>query len=440
VTSFAAALRRSVVLPTSWRRSTVQLAIESSDPMRFVDKRCGAILLTLLLAACGDSGSNQAAAPPPPPVTVAKPVIKEIVEYDEFTGRFDAAAWVEVRARVGGYLESVEFTDGAIVKEGDLLFIIDRRPFQATLAQADATLASARARLEFARQELERVERLTRSGNAPERQLDERRQQFLSAQAEVNGAQGALTQARLDLGFTEIRAPIAGRVSRKLVPEGNLVRANETMLTTIVALDPIHFYFDVDERSYLAYVRRSQSGEREGNGHPIKVALTDEREPTHDGQLDFTDNRLDAATGTMRVRALLENKKHLMMPGMFGRIAIPGSGRYRAVLVPDEAIGADLDRRFVYVVADDGTVSQKVVRPGPRQDGYRIVRTGLNGDETIIVNGMQRARFGKITPQPTTLPPVREASAAGRPSGSPSSSSTVRSSRRCCRSSSSSSG
>lgn len=379
--------------------------------------RPGALALALLLlTACEEAGPKPAAAPPPPPpVAVAKPVVKEIVEVDEFTGRFDAVAAVEIRARVGGYLESVQFADGAIVKEGDLLFVIDRRPFQAAFAQADATLVSARARLDFARQELERVERLTRSGNAPERQLDERRQQFLSAQADVNGAQGALTQARLDLGFTEIRAPISGRISRKLVTAGNLVRANDTMLTTIVALDPIYFYFDIDERSYLAYVRRSQNGSREANGYGVKVGLADERELTHAGKLDFVDNRLDQSTGTMRARAILENKSMLMMPGMFGRIGIPGSNRYRAVLVPDEAIGADLDRRFVYTVAADGTVSQTVVRPGPRYDGYRIVRSGLNGDETIIVNGMQRARFGKVTPQPTELPPTREAAAAGRP-------------------------
>jgi RND family efflux transporter MFP subunit len=283
------------------------------------------------------------------------------------------------------------------------------------LAQADASLVSARARLEFARQELDRVERLTRSGNAPERQLDERRQQFLSAQADVNGAQAALTQARLDLAFTEVKAPISGKISRKLVTEGNLIRANDTLLTTITAVDPIYFYFDVDERSYLAYERMSRSGSGRETGYEIMVALADEAEPRHKGVVDFIDNRVDQATGTMRGRAVLENKDLILTPGLFGRILIPGSDRYKAVLIPDEAVGADLDRRFVYVVAEDGTVSQKVVRPGPRYDGYRIIRTGLTGDETIIVNGMQRARFGKVTPQPTTLPPVREAAAAGRP-------------------------
>ena len=385
--------------------------------MTNMDLRFGVVASAmLLLAACDNAaGSKTAAAPPPPPVTVAKPLVKEVVERDEFTGRFDATAWVEIRARVAGYLDSVEFKDGAMVKEGDLLFVIDRRPFQAAVAQADATLVSARARLEFAKQELERVERLTRSGNAPERQLDERRQQFLSAQADVNGAQGALTQARLDLGFTEVKAPISGKISRKLVTEGNLVRANETLLTTITALDPIYFYFDVDERSYLAYERMSRSGGSRQTGYEIMVALADESEPKHKGVVDFIDNRVDQATGTMRGRAILENKDLFLTPGLFGRISIPGSERYKAVLVPDEAIGADLDRRYVYVVGQDGTVSQKVVRPGPRFDGYRIVRTGLTGEETIIVNGMQRARFGKVTPQPTTLPPVREAATTGRP-------------------------
>lgn len=384
--------------------------------MKHMDLRLGAVASAiLLLTACGDAGSKPAAAPPPPPVTVAKPVVKEVVERDEFTGRFDATAWVDVRARVAGYLDAVEFKDGAMVREGDLLFVIDRRPFQAAVAQADAALVSARARLEFAKQELERVERLTRSGNAPERQLDERRQQFLSAQADVNGAQAALTQARLDLGFTEVKAPISGKISRKLVTEGNLVRANETLLTTITALDPIYFYFDVDERSYLAYERMSRNGGSRQTGYEIMVALADEQDPKHKGVVDFIDNRVDQATGTMRGRAVLENKDLFLTPGLFGRILIPGSERYKAVLVPDEAIGADLDRRYVYVVADDGTVSQKVVRPGPRYDGYRIVRTGLTGDETIIVNGTQRARFGKVTPQQTTLPPTREAAVAGRP-------------------------
>lgn len=389
----------------------------------FQANRTAAILstmtsLALVLAAC-DQPQATPPQPGPPPVTVAKPVVKEIVEQDEFTGRFEAVASVEVRARVGGYLETVNFRDGSIVKDGDLLFVIDRRPYQAALAQAEASLASARARQDFARLELDRVERLTRTGATAERTLDERRQQSLQAQADVAAAQAALQQAQLDLGFTEIRAPIGGRISRKLVTEGNLIRPNETLLTTIVALDPIHFYFDVDERSYLAYMRMSRDGTRPSGrdgAYDVLIALADERVPQIPGWTDFIENRLDAATGTMRGRAVVQNKDFFITPGTFGRIAIPGSGRYEAVLIPDEAIGADLDRRYVYVVADDGTVSQRVIRPGPRHDGYRIVRQGLTGDESIIISGLQRVRLGggRVTPQPTTLPPVREA-AVNRP-------------------------
>lgn len=376
--------------------------------------RCFSILAAfMLLVGCRDEANKQAQGgpPPPPPVTAAKPVVKEIVEDDEFTGRFDAVGAVEIRARVGGYLESVNFRDGTIVKEGDLLFVIDRRPYQAALNQAAATLTTARARAEFARVELDRVERLLRSGNAPERTFDERRQQFATAQADIAGAQAAVEQARLDFAFTEIRAPISGRISRKLVTEGNLVKANDTLLTTIVTLDPIYFYFDVDERSYLAYSRMAKNGERmsgRDSGFEVKVALADERRPERAGRMDFVDNRMDAATGTMRGRAVFENKDLFLTPGLFGRISIPGSGKYRGILVPDEAIGSDLDRRIVYAVGPDGTVQQKPVRVGPRIDGYRVIREGLTGDETIVINGLQRLRFGgKVAPQIVELPPQR---------------------------------
>jgi RND family efflux transporter MFP subunit len=352
----------------------------------------------LAVAAC----DNAAAPPPPPgppPVTVAKPVVKEIIEMDEYTGRFDAPETVELRARVGGYLQTVNFTDGALVKAGDLLYVIDKRPFQASLQQAEANVAAAQTRLDYGRIEYERAERLSRTGAGAERAVDERRQQFQSA------------QARLDLGFTEIRAPIAGRISRTLVTPGNLVAANSTLLTTLVTVDPVYFYFDVDERSALAYARNLDRVGRlasRAEGYEVQVALADERLPSRKGRVNFTDNRLDQATGTLRVRAVFENADLLLTPGMFGTISIPGTPSYRAVMIPDEAIGADLDRRFVYVVADDGTVSQKQIRPGSRHDGYRIVREGLTGDETIIVTGVLRARFaGKVTPKPTTLPPSR---------------------------------
>jgi RND family efflux transporter MFP subunit len=373
----------------------------------------GLVAAALALAACEDQkpGGAAVAPAPPPPVTVAKPVVKDIVELDEFTGRFEAVATVEVRARVGGYLQAVNFTDGKIVKEGDPLFVIDPRPYQAALNQAEANAAGIRTQITWARAELERAERLTRTGVAAERTLEERRQQYLQAEADLAAARAAIDQARLDLGFTDIRAPISGRISRKLVTEGNLVTANETLLTTIVALDPIYFYFDVDERSYLAYSRMGTDASRQTNGEvgvDITVALADEKEPRHKGRIDFFDNRVDQSTGTMRARAVLPNPDLMLVPGLFGRIQIPGSPLYRAVMVPDESISSDLDRRFVYVVGEDGGVAQKAVRPGPRQDGYRIVRQGLTGEEMIVVNGLQRARLsGKVAPQVSVLPPTR---------------------------------
>ncbi len=368
-----------------------------------------------LIASLGFSAAAQAQMGPggPPPVTVAKPVVKDIVEMDEYTGRFEASASVDVRARVNGFIDSMPFKEGTQVKEGELLVVIDRRPYQASLNQAQASLNAVQTRLDLAKLEFERYERLARSGTAAEAQLDQRRQALLSAQADLAGARAAVETTRLNLSFTEIRAPIAGRISRKLVTEGNLVRENETLLTTIVAQDPIYFYFDIDERSFLAYQRLAREGAPSSNGNggrslEVAVALADEKGFPHKGLLSFTDNRLDAATGTMRLRATLENKDLFLTPGLFGRIAVPGSPQYRGVLVPDEAILTDLGRRYVYVVADDGSVRQQPVRLGSRTDNYRIVREGLKGDETVVINGLQRVRMGggKVTPMPVQLPAI----------------------------------
>jgi membrane fusion protein, multidrug efflux system len=368
------------------------------------------LLLVLALAGCNEAKPPQA-APAPPQVTVAKPIVRDVVEYDDFTGRYDATDVVEVRARVSGYLDSVSFKDGAIVKKGDLLFTIDKRPYQAALDQAEATLVSGQAKLNFAQSDLERAEMLRRTGNIAEQLLDQRRQNFNTAKAELDRAQGALADAKLNFEFTEIRAPIGGRIGRKLISEGNLVNANTTLLTVIVTLDPIYFYFDVDERSYLAYQRatrdKGRPSGREG-GYDVLVGVTDDKEPNITGHLDFVDNRLDPATGTIRGRALVPNSRFFLTPGLFGTIRIPGSGRYKGVLLPDEAVVTDQDRRIVWKVADDGTVSAQVVKLGPRIDGYRVIREGLKGDETIVIAGLQRVRPGaKVTPDLKELPPTR---------------------------------
>ncbi len=361
------------------------------------------------------TGSPVPAQPGPaqaPPVTVAKPVVKDIIERTDFIGRFEAIDQVDIRARVSGYLDKVHFQDGTFVKAGDLLFTIDPRPYRNALEQAQSAVTSAQVRLEFSQSDLDRAEQLRRTGNVTDQVFDQRRQAFLTAKAELDRAQAALRQAQLDVEFTEVKSPLSGRISRKLISEGNLVNANQTILTNVLTLDPIQFYFDVDERSFLAYSRQSQGGTRtsaNGEANEVVLTLTDERLGQRKGQLDFVDNRLDAASGTIRLRAIFDNKDLFLTPGLFGRVTIGASDPYRGILLPDEAIGSDQDRRVVYVVGENNVVSLKPVRIGPRIDGYRVIRDGLTGNETVVVNGLVRVRPGApITPQMTTLPPVRE--------------------------------
>jgi len=364
------------------------------------------------LLAAGNLAHAQGGPPQAPPVTVAKPVVKEIVEQTDFIGRFEATDQVDIRSRVPGYLEKVHFQDGTFVKAGDLLFTIDQRPYQNILEQAEAAVTSARVRMDFAQSDLDRAEQLRRTGNITDQIYDQRRQSFLTAKAELDRAQAALRQARLDLEFTEIRSPLSGRISRKLVSEGNLVNANDTILTNVLSLDPIQFYFDIDERSFLALSRQTQGGTRtsaQGESNEVLLTLTDESLGQRKGLLDFVDNRLDAASGTMRARAIFENKDFFLTPGLFGRVTVGASDPYKGILLPDEAIGSDQDRRVVYVVGENNVVNLKPVRIGPRIDGYRVIRDGLTGNETLVVNGLVRVRPGTpVTPQMTTLPPTRE--------------------------------
>lgn len=367
----------------------------------------------LALASCeptAEADTAPAAPPPPPEVTVAKPVVRPIVEDDEFVGRFDAVDTVDVRARVGGYLDAVQFTDGQMVVADEPLFTIDQRPFAAELDRAKAQMEVTQTLLDYAKSQFERGADLVRRGTIPQSQYDQRNQEYLSAQASFEAAKAAVTTAELNYGYTEIKAPIAGRIGRKLVSEGNLVTADQTVLTTIVSQNPIYFYFDIDERSLLTYQRDARergSTLQEGAGAlPVKVRLADEL-GSFDGVLDFADNRVDQASGTIRLRARFDNTDSLFQPGMFGRINVPASLPHEGVMLPDEAISSDQNRRIVYVVGDDGTVSAKPVRPGPRIDGYRVIRTGLDGSETVVINGLMRVRPGsKVTPKLVELPPV----------------------------------
>ena len=371
----------------------------------------------ILLAACDESGGGSAGGgnnQAPPTVTVATPVNKKIVEDDEFVGRFEAVNEVDLRARIGGYLDTIHFVDGTKVEEGDLLFTIDQRPFLTSLRQAESSVKANEASFNFAQQQLERAEQLLNRGNISRSVVDERRESFLSAQSAIEGSRAALERARLDLEYTEIRAPISGRIGRRLISVGNLIEANASVLTTIVSVNPIYFYFDINERYFLAYSRDAQargaSLQEGGGGLNVRVTLGGrENEEVRTGVLDFSENRIDQNTGTMRVRAIIDNADEFLQPGLFGRINVPGSLPYDGILIPDEAIVADQQRRLVYVLDAENKARQVDVRPGPRIDGYRVIRDGLKGDERIVINGLMRVRPGSpVTPEVVELPPVAE--------------------------------
>jgi membrane fusion protein, multidrug efflux system len=368
-------------------------------------------VLALALSGCDQKPVAQAAAAAPP-VTVAEPTKRTVTDWDEFTGRFDAVEEVQVRARVGGFVTGVEFRDGAIVNAGDLLYLIDARPFEAVAAQADGQLSDARAKAELGKRELDRALTLQQSQNVADSTVDQRRQALQAAKAAQMVAEGLLKAAQLNIEFTHVLAPISGRVSRHLVSVGNLVQGSEggsTLLTSIVSLDPIYIYFDIDEATYLKYSRLWFEGKRPSSrdyANPVQVMLSGETKPSHDGKIDFLDNRLDASTGTLRGRAVIPNKDLSILPGQFGRVRLIASTPYEALLVPDAAIATDQARKIVFVVKDDNTVEAKPVVLGPLDQGLRVVREGLSANDHVVVDGLQRVRVGaKVTPH--------EAKAAG---------------------------
>jgi len=386
---------------------------ESSEPSRSASSglaRAGGMLSVVLLAAavsgCGQAPPASQAAAPPPPVTVSQPVKRTVTDWDEFTGRFDAVEEVQVRPRVGGYVTSVEFKDGDIVHAGDLLYVIDSRPFEAVAEQANGQLSDARAKVELAKRELDRSLSLTLNQTVTESTVDQRRQALQAAHAAEMQAEGALKAAQLNVEFTHVLAPITGRVSRHLVTPGNLVQGSDTgtstLLTTIVSLDPIYVYFDVDEATYQRNSKLWFEGKRPSSrdtANPIQVTLTGETKPSHDGKMDFLDNRLDVSTGTLRSRAIVPNKDLSVLPGQFGRVRLIGSSPYEALLIPDTAVATDQSRKIVFVVKDDDTVEARAVTLGPLDEGLRVIRDGLKADDRVIVDGIQRARVGaKVTP------------------------------------------
>lgn len=353
-----------------------------------------AATLALGLAAC--SGGTPP-PPPPPAVTVSAPVVKDVVDWDEYVGRFEAVQSVEVRPRATGYLSGVHFRDGQMVQKGQLLFTVDARPSEAALAQARAQLAQAQASLANARTELERSKTLAAARAASQEELEAREAAARSAAAQVAAAEAQVRARSLDVGFTRVTAPVSGRISYRRVDPGNSVTADQTLLTTIVSTNPLYFTFQGSEAQLLKY-QRGGTGER---GASVRVKLADESDYTRTGTLDFIDNAIDAGAGTIMARAVIPNADGFLKPGMFGNLRLEASRPYPALLVPDAAIVSDRARRVLYVVGKDDVVEARPVEVGPLSGSLRVIRSGIARGDRVIIGGIQRARPGqKVTAKP----------------------------------------
>lgn len=375
-----------------------------------------AMLASVAVAGC-DQGAPQAKAqskapPPLATVSVSRPIQQEIIDWDEYTGRFDAVEFVEIRARISGYLTEIAFKDGQDVTKGDKLFSIDARPFERALEQAQAELFAAKTKVENANLDVDRGRPLIEKKVISDKVFDDRMNLLRDANAAVRVAEAKVRSAELDLSFAEIRAPISGRISRTLVTAGNWISAGNvsgaTLLTTIVSQNPVYLYFDVSENNYIKYKRlaeRGVAGNASEIGASIQIALPDEKGFPHRATLNFLDNRLDQGTGTLRARAIVQNEKGLFSPGMFARVRVAGSPAYTGLLLPESSVGTDQISKYVLVVAEDGTVERRNVTLGPYIDGrMRTVREGVRPDDWVVTNGLQRARPGnKVTPKQVNL-------------------------------------
>jgi RND family efflux transporter MFP subunit len=363
-----------------------------------------ASIVSLLLAGCGDKAAQQ--KPAFPSVTVAPVERKEIVEQDEFTGRIEPVEWVEVRPRVSGYLQEVRFQSGQLVKKGDVLFLIDPRWHQAAFDQRQAEFAQTKVHLDNAKREADRTPLLLTNKAISQEESDARESRYEEAKAALLAAQAALESAKLDLEYTQVRAPIDGRVSRALLTEGNYVSGQAggaSLLTTIVSVDPVYVYADLDENSLLKFnnVAHSKKLETDGDGKiPVELQLADETGFPHKGYIESFDNRLDANTGSILLRGVFPNPDGRIVPGLFARIRVPLSERYPALLVEQRAIGTDQAQKFVLTLTPSNTVAYQAVKLGPEIQGKRIIRSGLSGTEEVVVNGLQRVRPGMpVVPQ-----------------------------------------
>lgn len=373
----------------------------------------------LLLAGCG---APPPAPPAPPEVTVAQPLMRDITEWDEFTGRLAAVESVEVRSRIDGYVQTVAFTEGALVRQGELLVLIDPRPYEAALERARAEQAAATARLELARSEERRAVELAREALISEQERDNRTQRRAEAEAQLAAAQAWVRAATLDLDYCQIRAPISGRIGRRLVTRGNLVSGGEkdpTLLTTIVAVDPIHVYITADEQVYLRYLRAARKGTRPDARDvrtPARLRLADETGWPHEGYVDFVDNQLDRDTGTIQGRAIFPNPDGVLTPGLFAQVQVRGAGPYPALLVPEVAIATDQARRVVYVLDEKNLPVARGVTLGRQVGTLRVITAGLRASDRVLINGTARIRAGlPVTPVEGVVEPPAELAAVTKP-------------------------
>ncbi|MBL6454657.1 efflux RND transporter periplasmic adaptor subunit [Belnapia sp. T6] len=369
------------------------LATKAANPwLDWLGRTLPAPATLALVAGTALAGPAAAQGGPTPSVTVATPLTRQVTEWDEHTARIEPSARVEIRPRVSGQVAQVHFRDGALVRTGDLLFTLDQRPFQIAVETARAEVARNEARLTLAEQQVQRSTPLVQQRFAPESELDTRRSALREAQAGLAAARAALRQAELELEWSEIRAPRPGRVSDRRVDAGNLVQQGTTLMTMLLALDPVYATFDASEAQYLRYARHAPGGMREG-GATVQLRLLDETEFGHEGRLDFVDSAFDARSGTIRGRAVLPNPDLFLTPGSFARLRLQ-AGEASALMVPDAAVVADQSGRMLLTVTPDGTVAPRTVQLGPLVDGLRMVRNGLGPEDRVVIGGLHRARPG----------------------------------------------
>ena len=361
------------------------------------------LLMTVIATACSSQAEPAAGMPPPPEVSVAQVLNKDVSRWDEFTGRVTAIETVELRPRVSGYVQQVAYQEGQEVKKGDLLFVVDPRPYKARLAQAEADLERARAEARLAQMQDKRAQTLVEAKAISREEFETRRAASTQGDAAVRAAEAALENARLDLQFTSVRSPINGRAGRAMVTEGNLANADTTLLTTVVSQDPVFVYFESDEQSFLRYQELARKGERAETKNPVRVGLASEQGYPHEGTVDFVDNQVDPSTGTIRARAVLRNPDRIFTPGLYARVQLQGSGQFKAMLVDDKAVLTDQDRKYVYVLGEKNAATRKDVKLGPVIDGLRVVTSGLAPSDKVIVHGVQKVFFPGMPVQPKVI-------------------------------------